>query len=96
MNRQQATDILVSNSKQIKAQGVRSISVFGSVARDEATDHSDIDLLVEFDRPVGLFAFCHLRRFFEKILGCSVDLVTPDALKLQLKDRILQEAVRVA
>ena len=66
------------------------------MARNEAADHSDIDLLVEFDRPVGLFAFCHLRRFLEEILGCSVDLITPDALKLQLKDRILREAVRVA
>jgi uncharacterized protein len=96
MHRQQAIDILVSNSKRIKTFGVRSISVFGSVARDDAADHSDIDLLVEFDKPIGLFAFCHLRRFLVEILGCSVDLVTPDALKQQLKDRILREAVRVA
>ena len=96
MNRQQVTDILSTNSKQIKAAGVRSISVFGSVARGQAAEHSDIDLLVEFNKPVGLLGFCHLRRFLEGILGCSVDMVTPDALKLQLKDRILQEAVRVA
>ena len=96
MTRQQATDILADNSRQIKASGVRSISVFGSVARGDATDRSDIDLLVEFDSPIGLFALCRLRRLLEQMLGCSVDLVTPDALKRQIKDRILREAIRVA
>ena len=51
---------------------------------------------MEFDRPVGLFAFSRLRFYLQEILGCPVDLVTPDALTQQLRERILKEAVRAA
>jgi uncharacterized protein len=81
---------------ELRRRGVRSLSLFGSVARGEAGEESDVDLLVEFDRPVGLFAFVRLRRHLEALLGSGVDLVTPDALKAQLRDRILGEAIRAA
>ena len=48
--------------------------VFGSVVRDEARTDSDVDLLVEFDCPVGLFTFVRLKRYLEEILESSVDL----------------------
>jgi predicted nucleotidyltransferase len=73
-----------------------TLSVFGSVARGEARPESDVDLLVEFSAPVGLFEFVRLRRFLEEILGARVDLVTPDALKPQLKQAVLREAIRAA
>lgn len=78
--------------------GVEHISLFGSVARNEARPDSDIDVLVEFapDAHVGLFGFVRLRRRLEEILGTRVDLATPGALKRQLKDRILRELVRAA
>lgn len=76
--------------------GVKSIGIFGSVARDEAGTVSDVDILVEFARPVGLFTFTALQRRLKAILGTEVDLATPDALKRQLKDRILKELVRAA
>ena len=55
-----------------------------------------MDLLVEFSVPVGLFEFVRLRRFLEAILGARVDLVTPGALKPQLRQAVLREAVRAA
>lgn len=76
--------------------GVKGLYLFGSVARNEAGDESDIDLLVEFEQPVSLFEFVRLRRELEVVLGRRVDLVTRLALKPQLRDRILREAVRAA
>jgi len=75
---------------------VQSLSIFGSVARDEAGPDSDIDLLVEFDRPVGLFAFVRTQQYLEQILGSRVDLVTPDALRREFRETVLREAVRAA
>jgi hypothetical protein len=75
---------------------VQSLSIFGSVARDEAGPDSDIDLLVEFDGPVGLFVFVRTKQYLEQILGSRVDLVTPDALRREFRETVLREAVRAA
>lgn len=77
--------------------GVKSLALFGSVARDDAGPESDIDLLVEFDgRPIGLLDFIGLKLRLEKLLGRKVDLVMAGAIKRQLRDRILGEAIRAA
>lgn len=76
--------------------GVAHVSLFGSFARDEARDDSDVDLLVEFDRPIGLFEFVRLQRELGEWIGRQVELVTHGALKPQLRDRILAEAVLAA
>ena len=73
--------------------GVKSLALFGSAARGEAGPESDVDLLIEFSRPVGLFHFMEVKESLEKILGCRVDLVTPGALKPQLRKSILAEAI---
>jgi len=79
-----------------KQFGVKSLLLFGSVARDEATSKSDVDLLVEFNRPVGYFGLFALQDYLEKLLGCSVDLGTPNSLKPYVRERILRELIRVA
>ena len=76
--------------------GVQSLALFGSVARDEATAKSDVDLLVEFNRPVGYFGLFALQDYLEQLLGCPVDLGTPDSLKPYLRERIQGELLRVA
>ena len=76
--------------------GVESVALFGSLARDEATENSDVDLLVEFSKPIGLLQFAALRRVLAEALGRPVDLVTRNALKPQLRDQILREAIRAA
>ena len=75
---------------------VKSLAVFGSVARGEATEYSDIDLLVEFTQTIGLFEFIKLKNYLETLIGSKVDLVTPDALHPALRDSILEEAINVA
>jgi len=82
-----------THESAIRAQGVKSLLLFGSVARDEAGPESDVDLLVEFDPPVGLFEVVRLQNYLESILGRRVDLVLHDAVKRQLRDLIAAEAI---
>ena len=84
------------NAEMERNFGVKSLLLFGSVARDEATPASDVDLLVEFNRPVGYFGLFALQDYLEKLLGCSVDLGTPDSLKPYLRERVMGELIRVA
>jgi len=78
---------------EVEGFGVRSLDLFGSGARGDSGPRSDVDLLVEFDSPVGLFHFFRLQRRLEAILGRPVDLVMKDAIKRQLRTRIMAEAV---
>lgn len=96
MGRDQVLETLASHKEDLRGFQVASISLFGSVARNEARVGSDVDLLVEFSGTVGLFHFVRLKRFLEEILGARVDLATPGALKPQLRERILSEAIRAA
>lgn len=75
---------------------MRSLELFGSVARGEARADSDVDLLVEFERPIGLFHFFRVQHRLEEILGARVDLVMRDAVRPQLRERIFAEAIRAA
>lgn len=69
---------------------VERIGIFGSYARNEQTDESDIDILVEFNRPVG-YEFFKLQRFLEKYLGKKIDLTTKAMLKARIREEILSE-----
>jgi predicted nucleotidyltransferase len=92
-----ALKILSEHQEELRLRhGVRSIALFGSVSRNEASETSDLDVLVEFDRPVGLFAFAHTRRYLSELLGCEVDLVTPMALRPEMRENILSEAIHAA
>ncbi len=97
MTRQEILDKLEANRAELRRMGVRSLSLFGSLARDEATDRSDVDFLVEFDRPIGLFHFIRVQQYLQEILGVPrVDLVMPEALHEELRDDILRDAIRAA
>ncbi|NVO66746.1 nucleotidyltransferase family protein [Methanofollis tationis] len=74
---------------------VARIGVFGSVSRGEQTPASDIDILVEFSRPVGFFTFMELEEYLSERPGAPVDLVTPDAIKPVMKERIAGETAYV-
>jgi len=72
---------------------VKEIGIFGSFVRGEQNKRSDIDILVEFDEPVGLFEFMDLEEYLGKLLGARVDLVSRGALKPRIGERILKEVV---
>lgn len=95
MTREEIVRLLRDHQADLRRLGVRSLAIFGSAARNEAGPGSDVDLLVEFDRPVGLFRFLDLKEFLEGLLGCRVDLGTPDSLHPRIRARVLQEAIHV-
>jgi uncharacterized protein len=96
MKQENVLQILKQKKPELTTKfGVKSLLLFGSVARNEATATSDVDLLVEFNRPVGYFGLFALQDYLEKLLGCSVDLGTPDSLKPYIKDRVMGELIRV-
>lgn len=69
---------------------VQSIGYFGSYATEKQHEKSDVDLYVEFSRPIG-WEFFTLERYLEEVLGLRVDLVTPNALKDRIKHKILHQ-----
>lgn len=96
MTRETVRRILQQHREELARLGVSSLALFGSTARDEASEESDVDLLVEFHRPVGLFEFLEVKEFLERVLDHPVDLGTPNSLHPRLKEQVLQEAKRVA
>lgn len=87
--------LLELNKQAIKNKyNIKQIGIFGSVARGEATELSDVDILVEFDKPIGL-DFVLLADEIESILEVKVDLVTPNAIKPKMFEYIKQDLVYV-
>jgi predicted nucleotidyltransferase len=96
MRREETISILRGHLPALRREfGVRRIALFGSMARDEARDDSDLDLLVDFEVGPTFDSFMGLKLFLEDRLGRKVDLVTPDALKARLRPVVEREAVDV-
>ncbi len=72
--------------------GARNVRIFGSVARGEADETSDIDFLVEMEPGRSLFDLGGLQYELERLLGHPVDVVTERGLKARIRDRVLREA----
>ena len=73
-----------------KDYSVKQIGLFGSFSDDSNTDESDIDLLLEFEKPIG-WKYFSLEIYLETVFGRKIDLVTKNALKEQIKDNILSQ-----
>jgi predicted nucleotidyltransferase len=93
MKRDEVLAIVTAHREQLQKMGVKSLQLFGSVARDEAGPDSDVDFLVEFNQPVGLFEFIEVRLYLEDILGCSVDMGTQDTLREHLREPVLKDLI---
>ena len=88
--------ILLRNKAELRKRfKVKTIGVFGSYVRGEQKRQSDVDLLVEFEEPVGLFEFMDLEMYLTDLLGVKVDLVSKKALKPHIGERILKEVIMV-
>jgi predicted nucleotidyltransferase len=96
MTSREALRRLQGHREKLRTFSVRHIAVFGSTARDQATPHSDVDVLVEFDpgARVGLFTFVGLLDYLSDVMGTRIDLATPGALRPEMREQILGEAVR--
>lgn len=85
--------VLQKKTRLIRQFKVKNLGVFGSYRRGDQNKKSDVDVLVEFSEPVGMFTFLDLEEELENELGVKVDLVSKKALKPRIGKRILQEIV---
>ena len=86
--------ILLEHKNELKeAYHIKSIALFGSYVRGTQTHDSDLDILVEFNKPITLFQFIRLENFLSQLLGVKVDLVMKSSLKPNIGKEILKEAV---
>lgn len=92
MRRSEILQTLASRREDFARMGVKSMAIFGSVARDEARSDSDVDILVEFQGPATFNGYMDLKFFLEDLLGRPVDLVTRKSIRPRLKARIESEA----
>lgn len=96
MNRDQVLAALRRHRQEIEQRfAIKHLSVFGSAARDELRDDSDIDVLVEFKGKATFDGYMDLKSYLETLLGRNVDLVTHDAVKPRMRPMIEQEAIHV-
>ena len=96
MTRRTVISRIRKHRAQLTKLGVKSLSIFGSVARGEARPDSDVDVLVEFNGRATFDRFMDTKFYLEELLGRKVDLVTPKAIKPRMKPYILQDLVHVA
>jgi predicted nucleotidyltransferase len=96
MTLEKALEILRANEAMLRARGVLHAAVFGSVARGDARDDSDVDVLVDLedDKPSGIFEYVRLQIDMAEMLGRKVDLVERKALK-RIRDEVLKDKVDV-
>jgi predicted nucleotidyltransferase len=89
-------EILSSHKKELEEKyKVTEIKIFGSYVRNEQRKRSDVDILVDFYEVPDLLEFIEIERFLEDMLGVKVDLVPKPALRPELRDSILREAIEV-
>ena len=79
----------------LKRHGITRAAVFGSVARGEASEKSDIDILVEIPRSYSLFEFAGIKLALEDVLGKKVDLIDYKAIKPRIRENILSSQVSI-
>ena len=97
MNRDTVVHLLRAQAPALRARfGARSVSLFGSAARDEMRADSDIDILVEFDGPPSLDIYFGMKDHLESMFGRSVDLVTPGGLKPRARRHVERDLLHVA
>ena len=96
MNRDDILSLLREHKATLaRRYGVTDIALFGSVARNRISEHSDIDLLVRFDGPATSKRYFGVQFYIEDLTGRPVDLVTDKALRAELRPAVEREAIHV-
>jgi predicted nucleotidyltransferase/ribosomal protein S18 acetylase RimI-like enzyme len=95
LSKQKALDILMESRDELLAMGVKSLGLFGSVARDEAVAKSDVDVLVDLGASHGFFSYAKIMEFLEERLKRNVDLATPGAIRPEIASGIERDLIRI-
>ena len=96
MERDLILELLRAHRTDLDAIGVKSLAVFGSVARGAASPESDVDILVEFHQSATFDGYMQTKFYLEDLLGCPVDLVVRQAIKPRMLPMVEREAIYVA
>ena len=97
MRKHEALNLLETHKQEIVRQfGIKHLAVFGSTARDEARDDSDVDVLVEFEGGATFDKFMGLQVYLENLFGTGIDLTTPSAIRPRMRPLIEKDLVYVA
>jgi predicted nucleotidyltransferase len=89
-------NILVVHKGRLKERfGIKEIGIFGSYVRGEQTEKSDVDILVDFYELSDVFDLLRLERSLRRLLRCKVDVVRKQAIRKELRDRILSEVIEI-
>ena len=97
MKRDEALHLLAAHKTEIFSRyHVRRLALFGSTARDEAREDSDVDVLVDFSNPATFRGYFDLKFYLEELFGKEVDLVCNDAVRPRMRPRIERDAIDVA
>jgi predicted nucleotidyltransferase len=96
MKRADAITLLQAHEAQLKQLGVLTLYMFGSTAREEAREGSDVDLFFDYDKgKLGLFQLMDVKEYTSGILGCKADIMTRDSIHRVLREEIESSAIRV-
>lgn len=95
MKRDEVLLLVADHREELERLGVKALSLFGSVARDQARLSSDVDFLVEFSIEAGLFDLFRVQHYLEDLLERKVDLGTEDALREHLREPVIKDMIRV-
>lgn len=96
VGREEVMATLQAHRDDLNRLGVKSLHLFGSMARDAASSGSDVDLLVSFRESPTFSGFMKLRIFLEDLLGRKVDLITESGLRQEVRPSVERDAIRVA
>ena len=97
MNRAAVLELLNEHRAQVRERfGAKNLALFGSAARDELREGSDIDVLVEFEGPATFDGYIGLKTYLEQIFHAKVDLATEAMIKPRLRRHIEKDIIRVA
>ena len=96
MNQETVISTLKEHLETLHHLGVKSLDLFGSVARNEARADSDLDFLVEFEGQITFDAYMDLKFFLEDLFTKKVDLVIKEDLKPQIREVVINQAIHVA
>ena len=96
MNKEQIKNkIRQAIQKEPEKHIIKKISLFGSYLNDSANQDSDVDILIEFSGPIGLFGLCAIQRRFSEHLNKPVDLLTPDFLNKRFRSTVLDRSEQI-
>jgi predicted nucleotidyltransferase len=96
MQREEAITKLREHEAELRQLGIQHLYLFGSTARDDAHEDSDVDLFFDYKRgEFGIFELMDVKEQTSRILGCNVDIMTRDSLHKLLRSRIEASALQV-